>query len=482
MDVLRYRYRLTLDPTSATRLNRVFGACRVVYNDYIALARTAFEAGDRHPSFFTGQRTIVTQGRRDPERPWLMDVPAAVLSASVKRAAGAYESFFASMTGKRKGARVGRPRFKNRRERQSTVFSRNAFTIVGGWENTGRTGGRVRLSGVGFAHVNWHRPLPAAPSSATVIREADGRLWVSFVVERPRPAPTTPTHGPRIAGVDVGLTDFAAVVYSDGSREKIANPRFLRRAERKLHRLQKSLSRTKRGSRNREKARLRLARAHTRVRDQRSNHARQVATRLVRENQAVSVETLNIRGMARTRLSKSIHDAGWAQFLTFLEHATRTRGRTFTKAPALFPSSRVCSLCGTNTGPKPLHVRVWECGACGEILDRDYNAAVNIMLACEAATQSKLSIDNVAAGSAETINACGRDIRRQLAGAVTDEARTHPTPRPRVMGRRKPATRPHSRPGGDRLRTNITHSGNKTPNPGEPRIPTAAGPQKDGPQ
>jgi len=164
---------------------------------------------------------------------------------------------------------------------------------------------------------------------ARAAREAGGKhpSWIdgqrelraSFVVEAPKPQPTTPTRAPRAAGMDVGLTDYAAIVYSDGTREKVPNPRFLRNAERKLARAQKHLSRTQKGSRNRENARREVARLHARVRHLRENHARQLASRLTRENQAVAVETLNITGLGRTRLAKSIHDAGWGQFIIFLE-------------------------------------------------------------------------------------------------------------------------------------------------------------------
>jgi len=467
--VRRHSYRVTVPADTAVRLNRVFGACRFVFNGYLDLARTTREAGGKHPSWIDGQRELITEARRREETAWLRDIPQHALQVAVRNGHRAYENFFASVTGRRKGRKVGFPRFKKRTSRQSATFTAGGFSIRGGWQNTARGGGRVWVNKVGYIHVNWHRPLPADPSSVTIIREADGTWRASFTVETPKPASTTPTRQPRAAGIDVGLADYAAVVYSDGTREKIPNPRYLRGAERKLARAQKHLSRTPKGSRNREKARREVARLHARVRHLRENHARQLASRLTRENQAVAVETLNIQGMARTRLAKSIHDAGWGQFITFLEEAAARRGRDFVKVEPGFPSSRVCSLCGTNSGPKALHVREWTCPDCDARLDRDYNAAVNIL---------------VAAGSAETRNACGRSIRLRLAGVTAaGEAGTHRNDHAHPgEASRKPRARTHPLAGGDRTRNTTAHVDGGLHGTRRRNHPdhTAAQPQKDG--
>ena len=244
----------------------------------------------------------------------------------------------------------------------------------------------------------------------TITREADGTWWATFVVEVPKRV-TAPVKN-RVAAIDLGLESFAAIVYSDGTREKIANPRFLRESERKLARAQKNLSRKAKGSNNREKARVQVARAYAGVRNQRLNHARQLAARLIRENQTIVIESLNIAGMAKTRLGKSINDAGWAAFLQALASGAEHKGRELIVAPPAFPSSRTCALCGVNSGAKALSIREWTC-ECGARLDRDWNAATNLLM--------------LAARSAESQNACGRDVRRQLAsarGAVAEEAGT----------------------------------------------------------
>ncbi|GLY68938.1 hypothetical protein Atai01_55570 [Amycolatopsis taiwanensis] len=173
----------------------------------------------------------------------------------------------------------------------------------------------------------------------------------------------------------------------------ISSPKFLRRAERKLRKVQQNLSRKAKGSNNRAKARLRVAKVHAKVRDARTDWAHKQSTTIIRDNQAVYVEDLCIVGLARTRLARSVHDAGWGLFLRMLEDKATWYGRTFHRMDRFFPSSQTCSACGAVDGPKPLSVREWTC-ACGAVHDRDLNAAKNIL----------------AAGRAERLNACGGTI------------------------------------------------------------------------
>jgi putative transposase len=260
---------------------------------------------------------------------------------------------------------------------------------------------------VGRVRVRWSRELPSVPSSVTVIREPDGRYYASFVVERdPTPLPAVL----RTAGIDLGLVWFATIAASDGTVETIANPRLLRAAARRLTHAQRQLSRKQKGSRNRAKARLRAAVAHRRVRDQRADHHHKLALRLIRENQTIAVEDLAVAGLARTRLAKSVHDAGWTTFIRMLEAKAAHHGRRVVRVGRWTPTSQTCSACGRRDGPKPLGVRVWVCPACGTVHDRDGNAARNIL---------------VAAGLAETPTACGGHVRPGATLAVASEAGTH---------------------------------------------------------
>lgn len=425
--IRRFNYRIYPEPAAKVALRRVFGSCRFVYNSYIALARDRYEKKERHPSAYDAAKLLVTEARRVPETAWLADVAHAVQSAAVHDAAGAYERFFDSAAGRIKGRPVGRPRFKSRRSaRHSARYPEGSFTIRGGWQNTGAGGGRLHLAKIDQdIRVNWHRPLPGFASAATVREDPDGKFWVSFIVRVPVAPPKAPTRRPRVAGVDVGLSDFAAIVYTDGAREKIDNPRHHRKAEDALRRADRNLSRKTPGSKNYAKAKRARARAHRRVANLRENHARQLASRLSRENQAVVVETLDIASMVRTKKAKSIQDAGWRQFLRFLGEACARKGVELVEAPKYFPSTQICSNCGVNGGKQPLHVRDWVCTACGAHLDRDYNAAVNLL----------------AAGPA--VSACGRDRRLRLAGAGPDEAGSHRNDgRASVPRRRKRVRRP----------------------------------------
>ncbi|MFF0623211.1 RNA-guided endonuclease InsQ/TnpB family protein [Streptomyces sp. NPDC004296] len=269
---------------------------------------------------------------------------------------------------KRKGPRVAPPKFKSRKEkRQSARFTRSdRFAVL---EN-----GRLRLPKIGDVRVKWTRDLPSAPTSVTLIKDRSGRYFASFVVESdPASDVLPPTDGDQ--GIDLGLARFA--VLADGSH--IASPKYLRRAEKKLRKRQRELSRKAKGSNNRDRTRIKVARAHAKVADARRNFHHQWSHRLTCENQAVFTETLNVRGLARTQLAKSVHDAGWAQFVMFCEYKAIRRGRQFAKVARDFPSSQICSACGHHDGPKPLHIRTWICPDCEVRHDRDWNAGRNVL-------------------------------------------------------------------------------------------------------
>jgi putative transposase len=374
-------------------LARAFGCARVVFNDAVAAREAACRNGLPFPTVGELSRRLITDAKQTPDRAWLGEVSAVVLQQALGDADRAYRNWFDSLSSKRKGRRVGRPRFRSRKDRrQAARFTRNArFAIT--------DTARLRLPKIGDVMVRWSRDLPSQPSSVTVTMDAAGRYHASFVVERP--AEPLSQVG-REVGVDLGLMHF--VTLSTG--EKVDNPRWLRRTERRLARAQQDLARKQKGSRNREKARRRVARAHAHVADARRDWLHKLSTTLVRENQAVYVEDLAVAGLARTRLARSVHDAGWSQFLAMLEYKAQRHSRTFARIDRFEPTSQRCSACGAIDGPKPLNVREWTCATCDAVLDRDVNAAVNIL----------------AAGRAVT--ACGESVRRRSAGAALVEAGT----------------------------------------------------------
>ncbi|MGX1542574.1 RNA-guided endonuclease InsQ/TnpB family protein [Streptomyces adustus] len=260
------------------------------------------------------------------------------------------------------GRGLGSPRLKSRKgARQSVRFTANAR-----WKIT--DGGRLNLPKIGAVKVKWSRTLPATPSSVTVIKDAAGRFFASFVIDTDPAEDAARMPGTdRAIGIDLGLTHFA--VLSDGT--KIDSPRLLRRAEKKLKKAQRELSRKQKGSKNRAKARLKVA-------DARREFHHQLSSKLISENQGIAVEDLSVAGLARTRLAKSVHDAGWSQFVAMLEYKAARYGRTLVKIGRFTPTSQTCSTCGAVDGPKPLSVREWTCTACGTLHDRDTNAAINV--------------------------------------------------------------------------------------------------------
>ena len=392
----RYKYRAYPDQGQVRAAARLFGSVRVVWNDALAARESARRGGESVPSRAELSEAL-TAAKKTPERAWLGEVSSVPLQQSLADLDRAYRNFFDSLTGKRKGRKMRPPKFKKRSNRQAARFTRNAGFGV---RETTHGVGFVRLPKIGEVRYESSRPIPAPPSSVTLVLEPDGRYYVSFVVE----VATTESPDPSltVAGVDLGLTDLAAVARSDGAREKIRNPRFLRAKERRLARAQRALSRKQRASKNREKARHQVAVEHRKVRETRLDHHHKLASRLVHENQVVAVEGLSVAGLARTRMGKSIHDAGWAILLRLLQEKADALGRQVVVIDRWAPTSQTCSVCGAPGGKKPLHVREWTCQECGTILDRDWNAAVNIL---------------VAAGLAETLNACGGSVRHTLACA-----------------------------------------------------------------
>lgn len=392
---LRYNFRIYPTPGQCAALAKAFGCARVVYNDGLRLRQEAHEHGLPYIKDVDLQRQVITEAKKTPERAWLGEVSNVVLVQALNDLHKAYRAFFASVTGKRKGPKVAPPRFKSRKDnRQAIRLTRNGFSI--------RASGRLYVAKVGEIPVRWSRNLPADPSSATVVKDAAGRYFASFVVEvGDEPLPETAAE----VGIDLGLKYFA--VLSDG--RKIDNPRFLRRAERRLRKAQQALSRKAKGSANREKARRKVARAHARVADARRDFAHKLSTQIIRENQAVVVEDLCVKGLARTKLAKSVHDAGWSAFVNMLAYKAARHGRTLIRVGRFEPTSQVCSACGALDGLKPLHVRSWTCPACGVRHDRDVNAAKNIL----------------AAGRAERLNACRGQVRPPAAVAQAVETGTH---------------------------------------------------------
>ena len=407
MSIKRYRYRAYPKPGQKQPIAALFGCVRVVYNDALVYAEKSYKDTKEKPSHqeLSARLTIL---KKTTEKRWLSEVSAVPLQQSLRDLDRAYTNFFASITGRRKGVRVGAPRFRRRSNRQAARFTSQVFKV----RQTSHRVGFVKLPKIGEIRFNLSRNLPSPPTSMTLIQEADGKYYVSFVVET-TPSPT-PEPSAYAVGVDMGLKDLAITVNSNGESTVFPNIRPLKQAEKKLARLQKQLSKKKKGSNRYAKQRLRVAKAHTKARNVRTHYLHHVANQVVNENQVITLETLTIKGLARTRLGKSVLDASWGHLNRLIEEKAAAYGRTLIRVDRFAPTTQTCSICGTPNGRKPLNIREWSCTGCQHHVDRDRNAAVNILLA---------------AGLAESLNEqCGDNVRRSLADAVIVDA-VHP---PRV--------------------------------------------------
>ena len=380
---VRYSYRAYPQGREAQRLARLFGCCRHVHNAVIGEREHARRKGLPFPTTGELSRRLLTDAKRQPGTAWLGEVSAVALQQALADADRAYRNFFDSLTGKRRGRRVGAPRFRSRWDhRRSARFTRNArFKIEVAGDDP--RGARLYLPQVGWVPFTLSRPLPSDPSSVTIIREPDGRHRVSFVVE----VVDTPglTTG-RVCGIDPGLSSFATILTTSEtgqeSVEKIPTPMFLRRRERALARSQRALSRKQRGSNNRKKAKRRVAVQHRKVRDARLDHAHKHAARVVANHDLIAVEDLAVAGMTRTKLARSVHDQAMGQYLRLIREKAARQGKTVATVDRFFPSTRRCSCCHELTGPSgrmEMNVRTWTCSDCGTRHDRDQNAARNLL-------------------------------------------------------------------------------------------------------
>ncbi|MET2717019.1 transposase [Streptomyces carpaticus] len=367
---LRYSFRVYPDALQRTALAKAFGCARVVWNDGLRLRQDAYKQGTERPKASELSKRLVTEAKKTGERKWLGEVSAVVLQQSLRDLETAYSHFFASQNGTRKGPKTGPPKFKKRTSRQAIRFTANArFSIT---ETS-----RLRLPKIGDVKVKWSRELPSVPSSVTVIKDAAGRYFCSFVVEtEDKPGPELDLDDTE-TGIDLGLSTYAVL-----RGRKITSPKFFRRQSKKLKRAQRKLSRAQKGSTNRRKAKLAVAKIHARIADQRRDFIERETTRITRENQAVYLEDLNVKGMgtAKGKRAKSVYDQSLGMFARTLEAKCTRYGRSFAKVSRWFPSTQMCSACRSIEGPKGLEglkVRNWVC-SCGAVHDRDENAELNL--------------------------------------------------------------------------------------------------------
>ncbi len=355
------------------------GCARLVYNRALA-ARTEAWYERQERVGYSETSTMLTNWKKQEDLQFLSEVSCVPLQQGLRHLQTAFTNFFAG--------RAKYPNFKKKHHGGNAEFTKSAFK----WKD-----GKVYLAKCSQPlDIRWSRELPvgAASSTITVKLSPSGRWTVSLLVDVEIAAlPESPNQ----IGLDLGITTLMAL--SNG--EKIANPKAFKAKRRKLRKTQKALSRKKKGSNNRHKARLKVAKVHAEISDARNDFLHKLTTRLVRENQVIAVEDLSVKNLVKNRkLALSISDASWGEIIRQLEYKCNWYGRTFVKIDRWFPSSKRCGHCGHIVDKLPLNIREWDCLKCGTHHDRDVNAAKNIL----------------AAGLA--VNVCGATVRPEQSKSV----------------------------------------------------------------
>lgn len=360
-----FKYRFYPTDAQAAELSRTFGCVRKVYNLALEARTRAWQQGKRVN--YNATSAMLTAWKKSEELAYLSDVSSVPLQQCLRHLQGAYVNFWEK--------RGKYPRFKCRKKsRRSAEYTSSAFRYRDGQLTLAKM--REPLD------IRWSRSLPEGmqPSTVTVSQDSVGRWFVSMLCEDPGVKPLAATDA--AVGIDAGLDHLLTL----STGEKIANPRHERKDRTRLAKAQRKLANKAEGSANRDKARRKVAKIHARIADRRRDHLHKITTRLVRENQTLVIEDLTVRNMVKNRkLARAISDAAWSEFRSMLEYKARWYGREVIAVDRWFPSSKLCSTCGTLQDKMPLNVRTWTCD-CGTVHDRDVNAAKNLLAAGRAVT------------------------------------------------------------------------------------------------
>lgn len=372
-----YKYRIYPTSEQETLLAKSFGCARWFWNYALNLCQETYKNTGKGLTrgYIQGLLPVLKK-----EYEWLKDPYSQCLQVVALNLSTAYKNFF--------NKRAMPPKFKSKHGRQSISYPQNVKF----------DGDYINLPKIGLVHCRLHRTFDGTIKTVTVSRNPDGKYFVSVLIEdgqaNPESAPAN-----KAVGIDLGLTHFA--ITSDGS--KFENPKFFVKCQRNLKRKQQKLSRKQKGSENRKKVRLEVAKVHSKIARCREDFLHKLSRKIVNENQVIAVENLNIKGMVKNHnLAKAISDVGWGMFCTMLKYKTESEGKQYIEIDRWFPSSKSCHVCLNRVDNLTLDVRGWTCKHCGTHHDRDVNAAINIR-------NEALRI--LALGT--SASACGRDVSRQ---------------------------------------------------------------------
>jgi len=364
-----YSFRICPNQSQEKLINKNIGCVRFVYNHFLAQSKE-----DKYLSYSKFSKTL-TQLKK--EIPWLNEVDSISLQQSLKDLDKGFKGFFKGLS--------GFPKFKSKkRSRQS--FRTQYFKRKSGTESIEIKGDKIKLPKLRWVKFKKSREVRGQIQNVTIRKSKAGKYYISVCVKTDQKTISKEFNEQnakkiketkKAIGIDLGLKDF--LITSDG--EVIANPRIIKKYEKKIARLSRQLAKKEKGSKNFKKTKLKLAKAHEKIANVRKDFLHKLSTELICENQTIIVETLKIKNMLKnSRLAKSISDISWSKFVEFLTYKANWYGREIIKIDTFFPSSQLCSECGyQNKGVKDLSVRKWECPICKSVHDRDINASKNIL-------------------------------------------------------------------------------------------------------
>lgn len=368
-DTMEYSYKFRLYPTKVQeqQIQRTFGCCRYLWNHYLAQRKAVYEVDGHTMNYYECSKDLTMLKK---SLTWLKEVDSIPLQEALRDLDFAYQNFFRRV---KNGEKPGYPRFKSKRDRHRSYKTK--IHINNGKPTIWVDNRHIRLPKLGLVKCRVSKLVKGRIFSATVSQNPSGKYFVALCCTDVEMEPMPSTGS--VVGIDMGLKSFA--ITSDGV--EYLNHRFLAKSQKKLARLQRQLSRKSRDSKRREKARIKVARLHEKIANQRNDMLQKLSTELVKSYDLIAIEDLVPRNMVKNhRLAKSIADASWGEFRRQLKYKAKWYKKVIVIVDRFFPSSQLCSACGAQwSGTKNLSVRKWTCSACGAVHDRDVNAAKNIL-------------------------------------------------------------------------------------------------------
>ena len=351
------KFRIYPNREQQNLINQTLGCCRFIYNRGLAMRNEAYENGQKIG--YSQTSAMLTQLKRGEDFAFLNVVDSIALQQSLRDLDRGFTNFFQK--------RAAHPTFKSKHNRHQS------YRTINQGDNIRIVGKYIKLPKLGLVKIRQSMEVGKI-NNVTIEHTPTGKYFAVLNVEfEPQPRPN---NGGMI-GIDVGIKEF----YSDSNGNVVANPKYLEKSMRKLIREQRKLSRKQKGSNNRNKQRVKVAKVHEKITNQRNDFLQKQSTMLIRENQTICIEELKIKNMMRNhKLAQHIGSASWSKFFDMLTYKAAWYGNDVVKVPTMYPSSQTCSCCGDkNPSVKNLAVRIWECPNCHAVHKRDTNASINIL-------------------------------------------------------------------------------------------------------